>query len=208
MAKKKYYVVWKGIVPGVYRTWDDCKRQIDGFAGALYKSFETENAALAAFQKGLSGFQKKGESQPLLQVEKTSSKPIKESIAVDGAWNTKTLESEYRGVDVKTGKQLFLKGPYADGTNNIMEFLAIVHALAYCKRHQINRPIYSDSMTALKWVSTKKANTKLVSTGRNDELFELIDRAEEWLKSNTYVNKLLKWETQIWGENPADFGRK
>ncbi|HRU17866.1 MAG TPA: ribonuclease H, partial [Bacteroidia bacterium] len=104
--------------------------------------------------------------------------------------------------------QLFLKGPYADGTNNIMEFLALVHALAYCKRHQINLPIYSDSMTALKWVRTKKANTKLASTGRNDELFELIVRAEEWLKNNSYANKLLKWETQIWGENPADFGRK
>ncbi|MBL8103913.1 MAG: hypothetical protein JNM02_15390, partial [Anaerolineales bacterium] len=46
------------------------------------------------------------------------------------------------------------------------------------------------------------------STGRNEELFELIDRAEEWLKNNIYANKLLKWETQIWGENPADFGRK
>ena len=150
MAKKKFYVVWKGVMPGVYHSWDDCKRQIDVFAGALYKSFETENAALTAFQKGVSGFQKNTSSKPLFHVAAASSRPIKESIAVDGAWNTKTLESEYRRVEVKTGKQLFLIGPFVVGSYFIMGFLAIVHALAYCKRHQINLPIYSDSMTALK----------------------------------------------------------
>jgi ribonuclease HI len=39
-------------------------------------------------------------------------------------------------------------------------------------------------------------------------VFELIKRAEEWLSTNSYVNHILKWETEQWGENPADFGRK
>ncbi|MEZ5067097.1 MAG: hypothetical protein R2847_00700 [Bacteroidia bacterium] len=89
-----------------------------------------------------------------------------------------------------------------------MEFLALVHALAYCKKHQLTVPIYSDSVTAMKWVRDKHAKTKLESSNNNTELFDLIDRAEKWLKENTYSNPVLKWETKLWGENPADFGRK
>jgi ribonuclease HI len=42
----------------------------------------------------------------------------------------------------------------------------------------------------------------------NQQLFELIERAEQWLKSNTFLTKIVKWETKVWGEIPADFGRK
>ncbi len=209
MAKKKYYVVWKGRKSGVYESWDDCRKQVEGFTGALYKSFETAAAAQEAFAKGASALNSKTGQKKLFDVKQHVSKqPIRQSIAVDGAWNTKTLDSEYRGVDVNTGKQLFIKGPFAEGTNNIMEFLALVHALAYCKKHQLHVPIYSDSVTAMKWVRDKHAKTKLESSNNNTELFDLIDRAEKWLKENTYSNPVLKWETKLWGENPADFGRK
>ena len=135
-------------------------------------------------------------------------KPEPNSIAVDGAHKGATLECEYQGVYLKTGERLFLKGPYRDGTNNIMEFLAIVHALAYCKQKKFLLPIYSDSLTALSWVNKKKAKTKLEPTKNNAELFDLMQRAEKWLHENKYANRLLKWETELWGENPADFGRK
>ncbi len=46
---KKYYVVWKGRKKGVFTDWDTCKQQVDGFAGARYKSFKTRNEAEAAF---------------------------------------------------------------------------------------------------------------------------------------------------------------
>ncbi|OQB62424.1 MAG: Ribonuclease H [Bacteroidetes bacterium ADurb.Bin141] len=209
MAKKKFYVVWKGRENGVFSTWEDCRKQVEGFTGALYKSFETEAAASDAFAKGSSGFNVKADQKKLFEVKPHVTKhPVKHSIAVDGAWNTKTLDSEYRGVEVSTGKQLFIRGPFAEGTNNIMEFLALVHALAYCKKHQLAVPIYSDSVTAMKWVRDKHAKTKLESSNNNAELFDLIDRAEKWLKENTYSNPVLKWETKLWGENPADFGRK
>lgn len=46
MAKKqKYYVVWKGVNPGVYDSWTDCQLQIKGYDGAQYKSFETKEEA-------------------------------------------------------------------------------------------------------------------------------------------------------------------
>ena len=50
MAKKqKYYVVWKGVSPGVYHSWTDCQLQIKGYEGALYKSFDTREEAEQAF---------------------------------------------------------------------------------------------------------------------------------------------------------------
>lgn len=207
MAKgKKYYTVWKGKTPGVYSTWEECKMQVEGFDGAMYKSFPTMTEAEYAFTQ-------KPEKILYANANKAtksaaSSSIIKDSIAVDGAWNTATLDAEYQGVYTRTGKRLFGMGPFAEGTNNIVEFLAIVHALGYCQKHQLNVPIYSDSVTAMKWVKTKKANTKVIATATNEPIRQLIDRAENWLQTNNYTNPILKWETESWGENPADFGRK
>jgi ribonuclease HI len=127
---------------------------------------------------------------------------------VDAACNTVTGDMEYQGVDAKSKRLIFHQGPYRDGTNNIGEFLAIVHALAILKREKSSLPIYTDSMTAISWVRNRKANTKLAKSPENEILFDLLDRAEKWLKENIWKNPILKWETTIWGEIPADFGRK
>jgi ribonuclease HI len=63
-------------------------------------------------------------------------------------------------------------------------------------------------MTALAWLRTGKARTKIEKTDKNAVLFDLLSRAEKWLSENKYENKVLKWETEVWGEIPADFGRK
>jgi ribonuclease HI len=115
---------------------------------------------------------------------------------------------EYRGVDTQTQKQLFHQGPFYQGTNNVGEFLALVHGLAYLKMQKSDRIIYSDSRIAMGWVKKKKCNTKLKKTKKNDPIFELIARAERWLKNNSYSSVMIKWETKAWGEIPADFGRK
>ena len=115
---------------------------------------------------------------------------------------------EYRGVDTKTKKQLFIQGPFEEGTNNIGEFLALVHGLAYLKQRNSNRIIYTDSRTALSWVKKKRCNTKLKRSEKNKDIFELVDRAIKWLKTNNYITTIVKWETKAWGEIPADFGRK
>jgi len=206
--KKKYYVVWAGRKRGIYPDWDTCKKQIDGFTGAQYKSFESQQGAIDAFAKNYAQAVTKGGSKGKAAINLNATPPIKESVVVDAAWNTKSGDMEYQGFDFRTGKLLFKKGPFKDGTNNIGEFLAIVHALALLKKHNINLPIYTDSRTAMSWVRKKCANTKLKPTDNNAELFELNKRAEEWLKANTYENPVLKWETKNWGENPADFGRK
>ncbi|MBD5387905.1 hypothetical protein HDR65_02080 [bacterium] len=116
---------------------------------------------------------------------------------------------EYQGVQVNNGKVIFRMGPFPDGTNNIGEFLAIVHALSYLNTQGFpNTPVYSDSVTGMAWVRKKKANTKIAATASNRPLLELVARAEKWLQTHTYKNPVLKWQTEKWGEVPADFGRK
>jgi ribonuclease HI len=206
--KPKFYVVWQGRKPGVYDSWDEAKVQTDGFAKPLFKSFDTKAAALKAFKDKPHlhiGQEKKTASQ---KIPGLIGPPIQDSLVVDAAWNTASGDMEYQGIYLATKQKLFLKGPYPDGTNNIGEFLAIVHALALLHQKGSNIPVYSDSVTAIGWVKKKKANTKLEETSRNAELFDLLDRAENWLKSHVYANPVLKWETTVWGENPADFGRK
>jgi ribonuclease HI len=212
MAKKaKLYVIWEGAKPGIYTNWDDAKAQIQGFPNAKYKSFET----LAEAEKAFKGkfyeyydFSKKEEDK------KTNGKIsrdliIKESIAVDAACSGNPGNMEYRGVYTKTKEQIFHQGPFPQGTNNIGEFLALVHGLAFLKKEGRDiTPIYSDSRTAIAWVRNKKVKTELARTPRNEQIFELMERALKWLNSNTYKNPIIKWETEDWGEIPADFGRK
>lgn len=210
MAKKKYYVVWVGRQTGIFKTWEECNEQIFGYPKAVYKSFKTKELAEQAFNSSSKEFIGKDIFETELTEEqlKEIGDPIKDSISVDGAWNTSTGIVEYQGVHTETGKILFKVGPFEDGTNNIVEFLAIVHALAYCKQNKIKLPIYSDSRNAISWVRDKEARTYHNKSDKNVKLFELIDRAIKWLNENTYENEILKWETKAWGENPADFGRK
>jgi ribonuclease HI len=208
MAKKaKFYTVWNGRQKGIFTTWDDCKKQIDGFEGAQYKSFETQKEAEVAFQK--SYFQSISKNTVKLYNPKIGlPKPNEPALVVDAAWNTRSGDMEYQGIDLLNGTLLFHQGPFADGTNNIGEFLAIVHALAFLHKKGLNLPIYTDSKTAMSWIKLRRANTKLEKTPRNAELFDMVERAEKWLKSNIWANPIRKWETKTWGENPADFGRK
>ncbi len=208
--KKKFYVVWKGRKPGVYDSWEDCKKQIFQYEGAKYKSFLDLASANTAFKGNFVDYVKKDPRKLAFkeQYNPIIGKPIKNSICVDAACSGNPGTLEYRGVDNRNKQEIFRIGPYEQGTVNIGEFLAIVHALALLKKNDSDLPIYSDSKTAMVWVRKKKANTKLTKTKRNEKLFELLERAERWLKQNTYENKIIKWETKYWGEIPADFGRK
>ncbi len=208
--KSKFYVVWKGKRPGIYDTWEDCKAAISGIKGAEYKSFATFELAKKAYNGNYQDYKgkKKGESElspsELLKI----GQPNYHSIAVDAASSGNPGVMEYQGVDTKTQKKLFKQGPFEQGTNNIGEFLAIVHGLAFLKERNCDRIIYTDSRTAMSWVRKKKCNTKLTENQKNKTLFDLIKRAEKWLKTNQYQTPVVKWETKAWGEIPADFGRK
>ncbi|MBK8055585.1 MAG: ribonuclease H family protein [Saprospiraceae bacterium] len=211
MAKKqKYYVVWEGFTPGIYMTWDECKTQITGHPSAKYKAFENRAEAEFAQKRNYFEFVNKA-ALPKKEsgMKQSRSAIIADSISVDAACSGNPGLMEYRGVETQSGKQLFHQGPFKNGTNNIGEFLGLVHGLAMLKKLKNDHTtIYSDSLIAIKWVKIKKAKTKLEVTDDNKILFELIERAENWLKENTYSNPIIKWDTVSWGEIPADFGRK
>ncbi|HEA20044.1 MAG TPA: ribonuclease H [Pricia antarctica] len=211
MAKKqKFYTVWKGKRPGIYDNWKDCKAAIDGYKGAQYKSFSTFAEAKKAYNGNYEEYKGKKKGVPSLSPEQLLKygTPNFHSISVDAASSGNPGVMEYRGVDTKTGQKLFHQGPFAQGTNNIGEFLALVHGLAFLKQKNSDRIIYTDSRTAMSWVRKQTCNTKLKETPKNKTLFELVRRALDWLKNNSYNTPIVKWETKAWGEIPADFGRK
>lgn len=207
--KSKYYVVWEGHQTGIFDSWDKCKKQVDGYNAAKYKGFSTLEEAKTAFGNSpWSYFGKTAEKTISAELIKSYGEPVWKAICVDAACSGNPGLLEYRGINMITGKEIFRRGPFQEGTNNIGEFLGIVTGLVWLKQNGLELPLYSDSRNAISWVKQKKANTKLVRTTKNKDLFELIDRAEDWLCTNSFETKILKWETKAWGEIPADFGRK
>ena len=211
--KRKWYVVWEGREPGVYDIWEDCLDQVRGFNGARYRSFESQDDAVAAYRAGLTGDWKLVRSLVTSPRRAVNYEAIPEitldSVAVDAACEGNPGRMEYRGVLVRTGQQIFHQGPFLEGTNNIGEFLAIVHALALLKQKgAAHITVYSDSATGISWARRGKCRTKLARNSVNAPLLDLVERAENWLKANAVTSPLLKWNTREWGEIPADFGRK
>lgn len=208
MAKKtKFYVIWEGNETGIFKTWKECQRHIKGYGGAKYKSFaslrEAEDAFAGSYFDAIETNKKK-----VTKSIAEAGTPKWKSIAVDAACSGNPGLMEYQGVDTSTGKRLFHVGPLQQGTNNIGEFLALVHGLAYLKKINSDLPIYTDSKIAMGWIKAKKCRTKVAKSKANAKIFELIARGENWLKTNTWNTTILKWETKAWGEIPADFGRK
>ena len=209
-SKSKYYVVWVGQNPGIYNSWADCQAQIKGFPNARYKSFKSKAEAEEAFGGSALDFidKKKASSSSILNKD-FSDQIIKESISVDAACSGNPGVMEYRCVETISKKQLFIMGPFESGTNNIGEYLALVHALAMLKQANDSKTvIYTDSKTAMSWIKNKKVKTTLKENSKNKKLFTLLARASHWVKTNTFKNKIIKWDTKNWGEIPADFGRK
>lgn len=213
MAKNRFYVVWSGRNPGIYSDWEVCKREIMGCKGAKYKGFPDRLSAEIAFREGPENYWGK-DVAPVIDLAAAMERPVSPCIAVDAACSGNPGKMEYQGVFVDfatqpaTRRDLFKSPVFPNATNNIGEFLALVHALALQKKNGWKYPIYSDSVNAQIWVRQKKCKTKLQPNAKNEQLFELVARAEKWLAENAIEVPILKWKTEIWGEIPADYGRK
>ena len=222
----------------MYSSWEACQEAVSGVSGAKYKSFKTQEEAEDAFEMGEEAYEEakasdtsdtsnsskasisrdsgessnSGESskpiRPAFNPQNLPAEVIREAIAVDAACSGNPGAMEYRGVYLADGKEIFHYGP-VHGTNNIGEFLALVHGLALLKQKGLDTmPIYSDSVNAQLWVRKHHCKTTLVRNDETEKLYQMIERAEAWLRKNTYRNPIIKWQTDKWGEIPADFGRK
>ena len=223
----KYYVVWAGHHPGVYDNWEDCQEQVKNYPNARYKSFSSPAIAAEAYWRG-EAEQDTAELSQLLNGAGENRRSHRESSprqnqapdymdnpevdlsawAVDAACAGNPGPVEYRGVELMSGKELFRIGPLQGGTNNLGEFLAIVHALALQHKMGVNHPIYSDSVSGMAWVRNRRIKTTLTENQENTRLFEMLRRALYWLNTHSSGSRIMKWDTQRWGEIPADFGRK
>ena len=214
--KSKFYVVWQGREAGIYDSWAACEAQVKGVT-AKYKGFSTreeaEKALAEGYEKHLSSNRP---TKPTASASKETTSPediiqhgVKlPALAVDAACSGNPGLMEFRGVIADTGTQVFHRGPYVDGTNNIGEFLALVLGLAYLKKEKLNWALYSDSKTAISWVRQRQCKTKIEWNTKNQDLLLAVRAAEKWLHENTWTTPIYKWETERWGEIPADFGRK
>ena len=208
-SKANFYVVWQGRTPGIYDSWAACEAEIKGVA-AKYKGFATRAEAETAFAATPEEYiiRKEKDSSTNSTQNSNVPAPILPALAVDAACSGNPGLMEFRGVIADTGTQVFHRGPYANGTNNVGEFLALVLGLAYLKINNLPWVLYSDSKTAISWVKQKQCKTKLEWNTKNQDLLLAVRAAEKWLHENTWTTPIYKWDTEHWGEIPADFGRK
>ncbi len=209
----KWYVVWAGHETGVYDNWEDCKIAVEGFPGAKYKSYSSREEAIEAYRgdpaEQLALFKAMAERTPNVVNYNDIPEIEKNAIAVDAACSGNPGKVEYQGVDVRTGARLFHVGPLEGGSNNQGEFLALVHALAWLDQRGLHDvTIYSDSRTAMAWLRNRQSRSQIAATPRNAKIRELMERANRWVQTHSPRNPVRKWETDRWGEIPADFGRK
>lgn len=198
----------KGQVPGIYTIWEEAQKQIQGFAGAVYKSFESQAEAEFAWKnKGWPKPETDAKTSPKPTSKRKLSPPFGPFVIVDASSRGVPGPAEYQGFLMPGRKPLFSMD-IGFANNNLGEFLGIVHALALLHKQDSNLPVYSDSMTALSWVRHKKVKSELSRSAKTQTAWDLVDRALIWLNTHTYRNPVLKWETESWGENPADYGRK
>ena len=213
MSARKFYVVWDGRAPGIYDSWEEARLQIEGFPNARYRAYGSQEEATRAFRgdaRQEMALYRQMAARKAEAVNYAAMNIRGDAIAVDGACSRNPGPMEYRGVSVGTGKEIFRVGPVANATNNIGEYLAIIHAAALLKqRGDFTTPIYSDSRTALAWIRAGHHRSKIVPNAGNARACDLLRRADAWLAANGPIrNPLLKWDTENWGEIPADFDRK
>lgn len=215
----KYYVVFRGHNPGVYDDWEEVKVQTNGFPGALYKGYATSAEAGEAYRNftgmedrdeliRLLGSKRKSDTESAQKSYQDNPEIDMDAWAVDASCLGNPGKMEYRGIDLKTGEVVFQVGPFEDATNNTGEYLALVHAMALMTQRGEYHNIYSDSKTALSWWRNRKIKTQLKPSSKNTKLFELLARASVWVNTHHFPNKVMKWNTERWGEIPADYGRK
>jgi ribonuclease HI len=221
--KSKYYVVFRGLRRGIYDTWEECQKNVSRFPQASFASFDSKTEAERAFLCGdLKKWRETSSSSSSIATRPSTMLLCKDGpiLCVDAACSGFPGPVEYRGVLLSAhtvasaSEEVFHYGPFRDGSNNIGEFLAIATGLRWLHARSLDYPVYSDSKCAIGWIlGNDGCNTTVSRDAMDPELRTEIEEAEKWLSTCTWATKkcrtlLHKWDTDRWGEIPADFGRK
>lgn len=119
--------------------------------------------------------------------------------------NTKSRKMEYKAFNEETQKWIFQKKYTGYCTQNISDFISIVHALHYCNENSLDSPIYNNNKIAINWANNKKTNTQLFKNNENKEIFQLYENALVWLKQNECSNQILFWNKKEMGNIEKPF---
>ena len=152
--KKKYYAVKKGHKTGIFNTWDECKKQVDGYSGAIYKSFNDINEA-------------KDFLNIKTQVENTKYDVI---AYVDGSYDNNTKQYSYGMVIIVNGEKEFFNKKFSNHKlcemrNVAGEIMGSRKAMEYCiEKGYKSILIHYDYLGIEKWCTgewkTNKEGTK------------------------------------------------
>lgn len=166
---KKFYVVWKGRSTGIFTDWDTCKKQVDAFAGAKYKSFKTRDDAEAAFAGNAttasSPVKKKSSTQTVktYTADEIDAMPLDTKIFTDGGCEPNPGKAG-SGVAVYRNnvvEELWFGLYNPSGTNNTAELNALHQALMMAKS-DVDRyksvAIFCDSKYSIQCVTQWAAN--------------------------------------------------
>jgi len=166
---KKYYVVWEGRERGIFTDWDTCKRQVDQFAGARYKSYKTRQEAEIAFRSSAAAAFKKAKATPKPK-RSSASGPKTYSVDEIASLDVSTKIFADGGCDPNPGKAasgvaVYRDGAVADlwyglfnpaGTNNTAELNALHQSLLLAQREiaeQQSVAIFCDSKYAIQCIT-------------------------------------------------------
>ena len=151
----KFYAVQKGKIPGIYYSWDECKKMVDGFPGAVYKSFKTlEEAEAFVGAEGTS--RKRSEKAEKPDTGKQEQNPTVYAF-VDGSYNIATKVYGYGGFLIHNGEKEVLQGSGKDAEMASMRNVSgeILGAMAAVERAiELKLPevtIYYDYMGIEMW---------------------------------------------------------
>lgn len=185
MAKvNKYYAVRKGSVPGIYRSWEECKCSVEGFPGAEYKSFSSEEEAQAYMNK-----------TDMVILSST----VNEGCAiayVDGSFNSNTNRAGYGAIIITSNGENVLSGiaKVNDRLHTTLrqitgEIAAVLNVVDFCKKNKISCvTIYYDYAGLEYWANgTWKANNEL-SKEYQQTMQSLTDVHVEFIKVPAHTN--------------------
>jgi ribonuclease HI len=207
MAIKKFYVVWEGVIEGIFTEWVQCQQAIKGFSNPKYKAYKSLTEAQKAFAEGYEKHWGKGDAARKFYTSEEIEligKPIIPSVYLFASMDRETGMMTYEGIDTASAEVLFRQGPFEDCDQHVGGFLSIVHALAFLKQQGSTIPVYTRVQSARKWVILeRKYSGHLEPTDKNKKVFELITRANKWLASHEFENQVLLWNKRAWG-HPGD----
>jgi ribonuclease HI len=124
-------------------------------------------------------------------------------IATDASHSTKHGATRYRGIDLRTGEEIFHED-LGNKTVNVGEFLGVVEAVKYIVEHDYApRVVYTDSLTAISWFNEKRTASK-----RNTPALFKAEVFLQAMSAQVATVEVVHWDKESWGETPADFGLK